>query len=356
MNIVPDAGLLVLLEVLKVDGVDEALVDGRHPRRAQHLVDHGQHVVGVRPAQARVPLHVLRVHLAVEHVDHQVVARQVQLLLRDHRASRGRLLFLLLLLGDPVLPRPGQRRRPAQNVLLAPAAARHASDERGPAGVDVRPVLVERVDAVVGHLEEDVEGDVDAHQAEVLQPLERLLLHLGGRAHEPLGDEAVHLAGVEAERAHVRVEDLAEDALELGELVARRLLVDGLHPLRHDAVPHLEGDDVVGHQAEEPVEPLLDVVDLGKDHVPVAAHLGVVRRVRQHARHEDLRVRLAHLPQPLRNVLGLELLQRGSRLVAGEAGRGVEPLKARVTDRKLPSGKTIIRNYGSIQGWGNRRL
>ena len=85
-----------------------------------------------------------------------------------------------------------------------------------------------------------------------------LLLDLGGGAHEPLRDETVHLAGVEAEGTHVGVEDLAEDALQLDELVARRLLVDGLHPLGHDAVPHLQGDDVVGDQAEEPVPRLPD--------------------------------------------------------------------------------------------------
>ena len=33
---------------------------------------------------------------------------------------------------------------------------------------------MEGVDAVVGHLEEDLERDVDVHQAQVLQPLERL--------------------------------------------------------------------------------------------------------------------------------------------------------------------------------------
>ena len=61
--------------------------------------------------------------------------------------------------------------------------------------------------------------------------------------------------------AHVRVEDLDKDAPQLRQVVPGDLDVDGFHPVRHDFVPHLKGDDVVGDQAKEPHQTLLDVVN-----------------------------------------------------------------------------------------------
>ena len=67
-------------------------------------------------------------------------------------------------------------------------------------------------------------------------------------------------------------------------------------------VPDLQSDDVIGDEAEEPDESLLDVVDAGEEDVPVAAHLGEVGRVRQQAAHKHFGVALVHGLEPTGNV------------------------------------------------------
>ena len=60
---------------------------------------------------------------------------------------------------------------------------------------------------------------------------------------------------------------------ELLELVVRDLSADGLQPLRHEALPQRLADDVVGDQAQDAVQALLQLGHRAARLVPVAAHL-----------------------------------------------------------------------------------
>ena len=57
-----------------------------------------------------------------------------------------------------------------------------------------------------------------------LQPLYVLVLHVGRGAHEALEQEVVHLVDVERQGAHLGVEQLVEEDLEVGALLLRDLV------------------------------------------------------------------------------------------------------------------------------------
>ena len=62
-------------------------------------------------------------------------------------------------------------------------------------------------------------------------------------------------------------------------LVLKLTLVDRLHPVWHRLVPHLQSDDVIGDQTEEPNQTFLDVIRSRCQDLPVTSNLGVVGRV-----------------------------------------------------------------------------
>ena len=95
--------------------------------------------------------------------------------------------------------------------------------------------------------------------AQDLNPAECLLLDDGRGALEPLADEVVHVVLLEGR--HVRVEELAEQALELGREHGPlgHVVYDGVHPEGHGVVPHLVGDDLVRDQVAELGEFLSDL-------------------------------------------------------------------------------------------------
>ena len=49
--------------------------------------------------------------------------------------------------------------------------------------------------------------------------------------------------------------------------------------MRHGLVPDLKSDDVIGNQAEESNQALLDVISPGCQNLPMTSNLGVIRRI-----------------------------------------------------------------------------
>lgn len=66
---------------------------------------------------------------------------------------------------------------------------------------------------------------------------------------------------------------LPEHFTELFELAVWYLGSDGLQPLRHDALPHRLADHVVGDQAQDPVQTLLQLHHCVARLVPVPSNL-----------------------------------------------------------------------------------
>ena len=64
-----------------------------------------------------------------------------------------------------------------------------------------------------------------------------------------------------------------EDFSELLQLVVRHLGADGLQPFGHEALPERLADDVVRDQAQDAVQPLLQLGHRAARLVPVAPHL-----------------------------------------------------------------------------------
>lgn len=78
--------------------------------------------------------------------------------------------------------------------------------------------------------------------------------------------------------------------------------------MRHHVVPDFRSDHLVGHQANQTLQTLLQVAGARSERLPVATYTGVLWRMWQQTGDEDVVVYATYLFQPVADVIDFQLL------------------------------------------------